>query len=247
MKSFSTPPPPSSWLFDTSQRVLLHLHQHDRVAWFFLISYINNSGTINPLMNKMGPDWNLTLKERDGYLLYFMTLFPRREDADPALLWLMQLSFNQITRLYMVSIQTLVVDMMPRLKEEVTVWRGYKSVEKKNDGEESHLAHDPLSYYEEEIVTCWSFLSCSLDRGVAARFTKGACCMLKLVLPAGTACIQVTPGWRNYKQWQPQEQLVFVQDKQEEVLLPAGTQVMITRRLKNALEGVVLGRDKVYY
>lgn len=208
-----------SHFYKDSLDLLRRVKDSDPFLWICLRSYVE-SPNINSLMHKIEYEWDTGIPVK-GYVDPYTLLFNPLQD--PILRSIEGLSYRQVLRRYMTSIQSLILDQMPVLAEELVLWRGYVPVGK-------GLAAHPSDYTEGQEVTNWSFLSCSLEQVMAVKFSDGPCCMMRITVPAGGSAVQITGG-RN-QEWVP-----GLRHRQSEVLLPAGTTLRIDR----------VGKDEVVY
>jgi len=213
-------------LYERSKSLLENVKKNNRLVWLYVESYLTGS-IINKKLNKLEGDLsNIKFKhKKDVYREFFSDFFldqhfvKNKEKAfeiEPVLQTL-PATYKQFFRHYALSLQSLIVDEMENIASDLVVYRGYSSKEIANS-----LADNPAYYVEGQIITNWSFLSCSFDANVAAQFAiDEACCMLKIKVPKGYHGLLVSayPGDR------------FAGSKthfrQSEIVLPMGTTLLV--------------------
>jgi len=126
------------------------------------------------------------------------------------------------TLAYISAIQEVILSV-PRLINSVETFRGYTPL-----GIPDTLTLDIDDLTNGQKITTWGFMSVSLSSEIAADFLDDSaqCCMLKVIIPSHMVAFLIQSHSRDKKF--PKNLSPFYGE--EEILLPAGTVVQVTKK-----------------
>jgi hypothetical protein len=141
----------------------------------------------------------------------------------------------EFTLAYVSAIQEIILSV-PRLINSVETFRGYTPL-----GIPDTLTLDIDDLKNGQKITTWGFMSVSLSSEIAADFLDNSsrCCMLKVIIPSHMVAFLIQSNSRDKKY--PMNLSPF--HGEEEILLPAGTVVQVTK--KKGLHAYKNGKGKI--